>query len=90
MFFKRDRVKSRMTLGFGAVASTFLSIASAYGFLFIIGVPFTAITQILTFVMFGIGLDHAFIITGSFDRTDPTKDSLLLSKTKAILLFDDD
>jgi Niemann-Pick C1 protein len=31
-------------------------------------------TQILPFVMFGIGLDDAFIIAGAFDRTDQRKD----------------
>jgi hypothetical protein len=31
-------------------------------------------TQILPFIMFGIGLDDAFIIAGAFDRTDPRKD----------------
>jgi Niemann-Pick C1 protein len=30
-------------------------------------------TQILPFIMFGIGLDDAFIISGEFGRTDPKK-----------------
>jgi Niemann-Pick C1 protein len=30
-------------------------------------------TQILPFVIFGVGLDDAFIISGSYDRTDPKK-----------------
>jgi predicted RND superfamily exporter protein len=30
-------------------------------------------TQILPFVIFGVGLDDAFIISGSYDRTDPNK-----------------
>jgi Niemann-Pick C1 protein len=33
-------------------------------------------TQILPFVMFGIGLDDSFIMTGSFYRTDPKKSIL--------------
>jgi Niemann-Pick C1 protein len=32
-------------------------------------------TQILPFVLFGVGLDDAFIICGGYDRTDPTKES---------------
>jgi predicted RND superfamily exporter protein len=31
-------------------------------------------TQILPFVIFGVGLDDAFIISGSYDRTDPKKE----------------
>lgn len=38
------------------------------------GIPLTSMTQILPFVMFGIGLDDSFIIAGAFDRTDPRKD----------------
>jgi Niemann-Pick C1 protein len=31
-------------------------------------------TQILPFVLFGVGLDDAFIICGGYDRTDPMKE----------------
>jgi Niemann-Pick C1 protein len=31
-------------------------------------------TQILPFVLFGVGLDDAFIICGGYDRTDPTRE----------------
>jgi Niemann-Pick C1 protein len=31
-------------------------------------------TQILPFVLFGVGLDDAFIICGGYDRTDPTNE----------------
>jgi Niemann-Pick C1 protein len=31
-------------------------------------------TQILPFVIFGVGLDDAFIISGSYSRTDPAKE----------------
>jgi predicted RND superfamily exporter protein len=31
-------------------------------------------TQILPFVIFGVGLDDAFIISGSYDRTDTKKE----------------
>jgi Niemann-Pick C1 protein len=32
-------------------------------------------TQILPFVLFGVGLDDAFIICGGYDRTDPMKEA---------------
>lgn len=35
-----------------------------------IGVPYTSMTTILPFVVFGVGLDDTFIITGSYLRTD--------------------
>eukprot|EP00538_Stauroneis_constricta_P000207 CAMPEP_0119570782 /NCGR_PEP_ID=MMETSP1352-20130426/43788_1 /TAXON_ID=265584 /ORGANISM="Stauroneis constricta, Strain CCMP1120" /LENGTH=1044 /DNA_ID=CAMNT_0007620455 /DNA_START=143 /DNA_END=3276 /DNA_ORIENTATION=+ len=73
VFFRRDYVKSKMILGFGAVVSVFLSIMTGYGLLFLCGIPFTSMTQILPFIMFGIGMDDAFIISGSFYRTDPNK-----------------
>jgi len=38
--------------------------------MFIIGVPFTSMTQVVPFIMFGIGLDDAFIIWGAYQRMD--------------------
>ena len=73
VFLRRDWVYSRSLLGFGAVVSVLLSIMTGYGFLFIIGVPFTSMTQILPFVMFGIGLDDAFIISNAYARQDKRK-----------------
>lgn len=47
---------------------------TGFGLLFIGGVPFTSLTQLVPFLIFGIGLDDAFILSGSFNRTDPSKD----------------
>jgi len=74
IFFRRDWVNSRVALGFGAVCTILLSILTGYGLLFVIGVPFTNMTQVLPFVIFGIGLDDTFIITGAYWRTDRSKD----------------
>mmetsp|Transcript_11132 Transcript_11132/g.17036 ORF Transcript_11132/g.17036 Transcript_11132/m.17036 type:complete len:181 (-) Transcript_11132:809-1351(-) len=74
IFSKRHKVESRGLLGVGAVVSVLLAIGTAYGLLFIVGVPVTAITQVLPFIAFGIGLDDAFIIIGGYSRTDPNKD----------------
>lgn len=74
IFSKRDKVKSRSLLGLGAVICVFLSLVFGYGFMFICGVPFTFLSQILPFVMFGIGLDDAFVVLGAYNRTDPRKD----------------
>lgn len=74
VFFRRDRVQSRSLLGVGAVVTIVMSMLTAYGIVFIAGVPFTSMTQILPFVVFGVGLDDTFIITGAYFRTDPRKD----------------
>lgn len=71
VFFKWDKVKSRAFLGICAVVSVMLSIASGYGIMFIVGVPLSSITNMLPFIVFGIGLDDAFIIMGSYARSDP-------------------
>merc|ERR1712003_131820 len=73
IFYKKNKIQSRSLLGLGAVVSVFLSIMTGFGFMFICGVPFTSMTQILPFVLFGIGLDNSFILTGSYYRTDPSK-----------------
>jgi Niemann-Pick C1 protein len=77
VFFKRHKVHSRSLLGVGAVTSILLSMMSSYGLMFLCGVPFTSVTQLLPFVMFGIGLDDSFIIMGAYNRlakhTDPVE-----------------
>jgi Niemann-Pick C1 protein len=40
------------------------------------GVPCTSFTQILPFVIFGVGLDDTFIVMGSYDRTHPGKEAV--------------
>lgn len=74
-YSRRNRVQSQSILGAGAAVTVLLALMSAYGILFTCGVPFSFLTQILPFIMFGIGLDDAFIIHGSFGRTDPSKDT---------------
>lgn len=69
VFFKWHRVQSRSLLGIGAVVTILLSILSGYGVMFICGVPMTLMTNLLVFVVFGIGLDDTFIITGAYFRT---------------------
>lgn len=71
-FAKRNLVRSQSILGIGAVLSILLSLMAVFGFLFCVGVPFTSMTQILPFILAGIGLDDAFIITGALSRTDPS------------------
>jgi Niemann-Pick C1 protein len=54
VFFRRDWVYSRTMLGLGAVVTVLLAIMTGYGIMFMAGVPFTSMTQILPFIMFGM------------------------------------
>ena len=46
VFFRRDAIHSRCWLGLGAVFCVLLSIMSGFGLLFLLGVPFTSMTQV--------------------------------------------
>ena len=56
VFVRKDRIQSRTLLGVGSIVTIVCSMMTGYGLLFICGVPFTNMTQILPFVIFGIGL----------------------------------
>ncbi len=61
VFYRTDPVKSSsLTLGIGAVTTVLLSILTSFGLLFSVGVPFTNLTFMLPFIIFGIGLDGKF------------------------------
>eukprot|EP00978_Attheya_sp_CCMP212_P032502 scaffold127379_cov52-Attheya_sp.AAC.2 len=64
-----DPVQSQALLGFGAVVTVLLSLMTTYGLLFLIGIPFTSLTQMFPFIMFGVGLDDSFVIAGAYQRT---------------------
>ena len=85
MCFGQDKFQWRCMVGFGGVVAVLLSLFSGYGLLFCIGVPFTSVTQLVTFVIFGIGLDDAIIIFGSYCRTD-SKESI---ETRIAKVIDD-
>ena len=53
-----------------------LSIVASFGLLFLIGVPFTSLTPLLPFIIFGVGLDDAFIIYGAYSRTSERKSAV--------------
>jgi Niemann-Pick C1 protein len=67
-------VLSQSLVGVAAVVTIFLALMTGYGLMFLIGIPFTSLTQIFPYVMVGIGLDDTFIITGALSRTDPKHD----------------
>ena len=76
ILYRRDKIHSRMLLGIGAVVTIVMSLMTGYGLMFLCGVPFTNMTQSVPFVLFGVGLDDTFIITGAFlSRTTSSKNN---------------
>jgi Patched family len=56
VYFKpHDLVQSRCLLGVGMVTTTLMAMFTGFGIMFIFGVPFTSMTQLLPFVLFGVG-----------------------------------
>jgi len=74
VFWKRSWLHSRTMLGVSAVGCINMSLCTAYGLMFIIGLPFTNLALALLLIVFGIGLDDTFIIYAAYVRTDPTLD----------------
>ena len=60
--FVRDRVFTRTSLAFCGIASVCLSISATFGFSVLIGIPFTSLSQILPFILLGIGVDDLFVL----------------------------
>eukprot|EP00752_Nemacystus_decipiens_P008590 g7670.t1 len=65
-------VERRMWIGGAAVISVVAAALAAYGLNSAFAVPFTSLSQILPFILVGIGVDDAFVIVAAFDHTDPS------------------
>jgi len=76
VFFRCDRVESRSSLGLCGVLTITCSMATGFGLMFCIGVPFAPMTLIVPFLMFGVGLDDTFVIVGEYHSTDEELDIL--------------
>lgn len=61
-------VLSRTAVAFAGVASVGLSIAGCYGLNGYFGVPLTPVTNVLPFILIGIGVDDMFVLCGALDR----------------------
>lgn len=63
-------VTSNFALGIGATVTVVRSMLTGYSFCSLCGSPMTNITQVLPFVLLGIGLDDSFILVGAFYQID--------------------
>lgn len=64
-------VRRRTWLGLGGVMLVLGAGLAAYGLNSAFGVPFTSLSQILPFILIGIGVDDMFVIVAAYDQTDP-------------------
>jgi len=64
--------QSRRLLGAVEFYLVLFGCIAGYGTAMLLGVPFTVLQQILPFILVGIGIDDAFVISGAFDATDPS------------------
>ncbi|CAJ1403475.1 unnamed protein product [Effrenium voratum] len=62
--------QSRRLLGCMEFFLVLMGIVAGFGVAMLLGKPFTVLTQILPFILVGIGIDDAFVIAGAFDATD--------------------
>eukprot|EP00439_Symbiodinium_sp_Y106_P064039 s2194_g10.t1 len=51
-----------------------IACVGGFGSAMLLGVKFTVLSQILPFILVGIGIDDAFVIVNAFDRTDDSLD----------------
>jgi len=65
---------SRRLLGVSDVFLVLVACVGGFGSTLFLGVPFTVLTQILPFILVGIGIDDAFVIVNAFDKTDASLD----------------
>lgn len=60
-------------VGLAAVLTVLLSTAAGFGLCLGFGVEFTTITPVLPFVLLGIGVDDAYVLTSAYGDQDPSK-----------------
>jgi Niemann-Pick C1 protein len=87
-----DRVKSRWILAIFAVFMLFIAVGAGFGISCAFGIPFTSLSSILPFIVVGIGIDDALVITKAFDITNsedsiPTRMHTALDRCGASILM---
>ncbi|CAM9835466.1 unnamed protein product [Ectocarpus sp. 12 AP-2014] len=67
----RGHVEQRSWLAIGGIMFVIAAGVAAYGVNSGFGVPFTTLSQMLPFILVGIGVDDMFVIVAAYDNTDP-------------------
>jgi Niemann-Pick C1 protein len=76
----RGRIFVRTTLGIMGLFSVGLSIGAGFGLSLFIGLPFTTVTQVLPFILLGVGVDDMFMLVQSLEEVDATSPGLPLEE----------
>ncbi|CAO4387108.1 unnamed protein product [Caenorhabditis nigoni] len=66
---KIDWISSKPWLAAAGMFTTVLSIVSAFGFLFLLGVHYNVINTIIPFLIIAIGIDDMFLMNACWDQT---------------------
>ena len=62
VLFSMDPVHSKTVLGLGGTIVVAISVLAAYGLCIYAGIMFSTLTQILPFILLGVGLDDIFVL----------------------------
>jgi len=68
-----DCLHSKILLGASVIASVFFSLAISFGLGALMGWPFTQMSMLAIFILLGVGIDDAFVISDCFHRTDASR-----------------
>jgi hypothetical protein len=70
VLFVRGRFFVRSMLGVVGILGVALSIGAGFGIALLIGLPFTTVTQVLPFIILGVGVDDMFMLVQSLEEVD--------------------
>mmetsp|Transcript_64421 Transcript_64421/g.114570 ORF Transcript_64421/g.114570 Transcript_64421/m.114570 type:complete len:1047 (-) Transcript_64421:166-3306(-) len=84
MIGKRDAIHSGITLSVSAVLIVGLTIASSFGLMGLAGVPNSNLNQNLYFLILGLGVDDAFVLSSEFVRHTTMNPELSIEQRAAL------
>jgi Patched family len=87
VLFVRGRAFERTLLGIVGLVSVTLSIGAGFGTALFIGLPFTTVTQVLPFILLGVGVDDMFMLVQSLEEVDETMPGLPLQARAPLVLL---
>ena len=68
----RKPVNGHVLLAIGGIFTVFLGIASSFGLVMYVGIPFIGIVAVLPFMVLGVGIDDMFILVDTLDQRHPS------------------
>lgn len=68
----KNCVQSKVLLGTSVICAVVFSLVIGFGISSVLGFGFSQMSMMAIFILLGIGIDDAFIISNAFQRTDPS------------------